>query len=80
MAPPPTFQQAVKESLRELGGEAFGRPLQQALETRLGRKIPLGALYRTLDRMILKGEIKASRLQPREQEISRRRRHFRLVE
>ena len=53
------FEQAVLLALlrpqTELGKEAYGRAVLKEVEHRLGREVPAGAVYATLDRLEAKG-------------------------
>ena len=46
--------------LTDLGGEASGATIRQALEQRLGRSVALGTLYLLLDRLAAKGYVRAT--------------------
>jgi len=62
------------------GAELFGRELRDVYESRLGKKLPLGSLYTTLDRMEQRG-IVSSRVgnADREARNGNRRKHFRVT-
>jgi PadR family transcriptional regulator, regulatory protein PadR len=49
------FERAVLMAIARLGSDAYGVPIKQILENRLGRRVSTGAVYTTLDRLEEKG-------------------------
>ena len=55
------FEHIVLLAVLRLGDDAYGASVRREIETRTGRALTVGALYRTLDRLELKGYV-ASRV------------------
>ena len=53
------FEQLVILALLQLGDEAYGMTVRREIEERAGRKVSLGAIYATLDRLENKGLIRS---------------------
>ena len=49
------FEQIVLLAVLRMGDDAYGVPIRAEIESRTGRLLTVGALYRTLDRLEAKG-------------------------
>src|SRR5947207_4229899 len=49
------FEQAALLAVLRLGAEAYGVPIRHDLSQRLGRRVSVGAIYTTLERLEAKG-------------------------
>jgi PadR family transcriptional regulator len=54
------FEAATILAITRLADDAYGMRIRQELESRLGRRVSIGAVYTTLDRMKEKGYVRAS--------------------
>jgi PadR family transcriptional regulator len=70
------FEQIVLLAILRLGDEAYGVPIRSEIEQRTGRSLTVGALYRTLDRLELKGYVSSRFGDPTPQRGGRSRRYF----
>jgi PadR family transcriptional regulator len=73
-----TLEQLVLLALARLHGNAYGVTIRQEIETRAGRRISLGAIYPTLDRLEQKGLVSSYMTEPTSVRGGRSRRHFEL--
>lgn len=53
------FEQVVLLALLRCGDEAYGVPIWRELEARTGRKISIAAVYKTLERLGVKGLVRS---------------------
>lgn len=54
------FEQLVLLGILHCGAEAYGVPISRELETRARRRVSLGAVYKTLDRLEQKRLVRSS--------------------
>jgi DNA-binding PadR family transcriptional regulator len=72
------FEQIVLLAVLRLGEDAYGVPIRSDIESRTGRSLTVGALYRTLDRLEAKGYLTSSFGDPSPERGGRSRRYFRI--
>jgi DNA-binding PadR family transcriptional regulator len=72
------FEHIVLVAVLRLGEGAYGVPIRREIETRTGRSITVGALYRTLDRLEAKGYVTSWFGESRPERGGRSKRHFRI--
>jgi PadR family transcriptional regulator, regulatory protein PadR len=72
------FEQIVLLAVARLGDDAYGVPIRREIEKRCGRKVTVGALYSTLDRLEAKGYLTSWFADPTAERGGRSRRYFRL--
>jgi PadR family transcriptional regulator PadR len=73
------FEQIVLLAIVRLGEEAYGVPVRHEIETRTSRRVSVGALYSTLDRLESKGYVHSWFADPTPQRGGRSKRYFRLL-
>jgi DNA-binding PadR family transcriptional regulator len=73
------FEQIVLLAVLRLGEKAYGVPIRAEIETRAGRKVTVGALYATLDRLEGKGLLHSWFADPTAQRGGRSKRYFKLL-
>jgi PadR family transcriptional regulator PadR len=73
------FEQIVLLSVLRLGDNAYGVPIREEIEQRAGRKVTIGALYATLDRLEGKGYIRSWFADPTPIRGGRSKRYFQLL-
>lgn len=73
------FEQIVMLAVVRLGDDAYGVPIRQDIERRTGRRVTVGALYATLDRLESKGFLHSWFADPTPQRGGRAKRYFRLL-
>jgi PadR family transcriptional regulator PadR len=61
------------------GEKAYGVPIRAGIETRAGRKVTVGALYATLDRLEAKGLVHSWFAHATAQHGGRSKRYFKLL-
>jgi DNA-binding PadR family transcriptional regulator len=71
------FEQLVLLAVLRLGDDAYGVPIQRELEERAGRRVTVGALYATLDRLEGKRLLHSWFADPTPQRGGRSKRYFR---
>ena len=76
---PGGFEQLVMLAVTRLGENAYGMTVRTELETRTSRKVSLGAVYSTLDRLEAKGYVSSKQSAGGEEREGRARRFFRLT-
>jgi PadR family transcriptional regulator PadR len=72
------FEQIVLLAILRLGDEAYGVPIRFEIERRTGRKLTVGALYRTLDRLEDKGYVSSAFSDPTPERGGRSKRYFKV--
>jgi DNA-binding PadR family transcriptional regulator len=72
------FEHIVLLAVLRLGDEAYGAAVRRDIETRTGRSLTVGALYRTLDRLEMKGYVSSRAGDPTPERGGRSKRYFRL--
>ena len=72
------FEQLVLLAVVRLGDEAYGVPIRREIEKRADRKVTVGALYSTLDRLQAKGYLSSWFADPTAERGGRSRRYFRV--
>ncbi|HEY1335998.1 MAG TPA: helix-turn-helix transcriptional regulator [Bryobacteraceae bacterium] len=72
------FEQIVLLAVLRLGDDAYGVPIRREIEKRGGRKVTVGALYSTLDRLEAKGFLTSWFADPTAARGGRSRRYFRV--
>jgi PadR family transcriptional regulator, regulatory protein PadR len=72
------FEQIVLLAVLRLGEEAYGVPIRQEIENRAGRRITIGALYSTLDRLEAKGYLHSWFAEPTPERGGRSKRYFQV--
>src|SRR5215467_11157537 len=73
------FEYLVLLAVLRLGDEAYGVPIQRELEERAGRRVTVGALYATLDRLEGKRLLESWFADPTPQRGGRSKRYFRVT-
>jgi DNA-binding PadR family transcriptional regulator len=80
---PPTylgeFEQIVLLAILRLGEKAYGVPIRAEIENRASRKVTVGALYSTLDRLEAKGLVHSWFADATAQRGGRSKRYFKLL-
>ena len=72
------FEQIVLLAVLRIGEDAYGVPIRLEIETRTGRSVTVGALYRTLDRLEEKGYVTSWFGDPIPARGGRSKRYFKL--
>ncbi len=72
------FEQLVLLAVLRLGDDAYGVPIRHEIEKRTDRKVTVGALYSTLDRLQAKGYLSSWFADPTAERGGRSRRYFRV--
>ena len=70
------FEQLVLLALARLGSTAYGVTIRDELAVRAGRRVSLGAIYKTLIRMEGKGLVAATVGEPTPERGGRRKKHY----
>ena len=73
------FEQLVLLGVLQCGAGAYGVPVWRELESRGGREVSLGAVYKTLDRLEAKGYVASSVGEPTAERGGRGKRLFRVT-
>jgi DNA-binding PadR family transcriptional regulator len=76
---PGGFEQLVMLAVARLGQEAYGMTVRAELEARTGRKVSLGAVYSTLDRLESKGYVSSKQSSGGPEREGRAKRFFRVT-
>jgi DNA-binding PadR family transcriptional regulator len=53
------FEQVVLLAVVRLGDSAYGMKVRREIEERAGRRVSIGAIYATVDRLVIKGYLRA---------------------
>ncbi len=72
------FEQIALLAVLRLGQNAYGVPVRREIESRTGRSVTVGALYRTLDRLEEKGYVTSWFSDPVPERGGRSKRYFRV--
>jgi len=72
------FEQQVLTAIVSLGGESYGVPIYDRVCEQTGRRINMGSLYITLDRMEEKGLLASHQSDPAKEPRGRPKRIYRL--
>jgi DNA-binding PadR family transcriptional regulator len=72
------FEQIVLLAILRLAESAYGVPIRHEIEKRADRKVTVGALYSTLDRLEAKGYVSSWFADPTGERGGRSRRYFRV--
>jgi PadR family transcriptional regulator PadR len=72
------FEQIVLLAVVRLADKAYGVPIRREIEKRADRKVTVGALYSTLDRLEAKGYLTSWFADPTAERGGRSRRYFRI--
>jgi DNA-binding PadR family transcriptional regulator len=72
------FEQIVLLAVMRLGPDSYGVSIRREIEARTGRKVSLGAIYPTLDRLEAKGLVNSRKGRPTPERGGRSKRHFTL--
>jgi PadR family transcriptional regulator PadR len=72
------FEQLVLLAVVRLADGAYGVPIRREIEKRTDRKVTVGALYTTLDRLQAKGYVSSWFADPTAERGGRSRRYFRI--
>src|SRR6185503_20667701 len=72
------FEQIVLLAVLRLGNGAYGVPIRREIETRTGRSLTVGALYRTFDRLEAKGYVRSRFSEPTPERGGRSKRYFKI--
>ena len=70
------FEQLILIAIVRLGDEAYGATIRREIEQRTDRRLSIGAVYTTLDRLERKGCVRSWIGQPTAERGGRRRKHF----
>lgn len=73
------FEHIVLLAVLRLGERAYGVPIGLEIETRAGRRVTVGALYATLDRLESKGFLHSWFADPTPERGGRSKRYFGLL-
>ncbi|MBI1787480.1 MAG: helix-turn-helix transcriptional regulator [Acidobacteria bacterium] len=72
------FEQIVLLALLRLGPNAYGMAVRREIEERTGRRVSIGAVYATLERLEGKGYVTSFAGEPTAERGGRAKRFFRL--
>jgi DNA-binding PadR family transcriptional regulator len=73
------FEQLVLLGVLQTGPESYGVPIWRELESRTGRRVSLGAVYKTLDRLESKGLLRSALAQPTPERGGRSKRIYHVT-
>ena len=73
------FEQLVMLALIRLGTNAYGMKIRQEIEKRAGRKVSIGSVYATLDRLEEKGYVSSSDGEATPERGGRAKRYFQVT-
>ncbi len=73
------LEQIVLLAILRLGEKAYGVPIRAEIENRAGRKVTVGALYATLDRLEAKGLVHSWFAEATPQRGGRSKRYFKML-
>ncbi|HEX2343782.1 MAG TPA: helix-turn-helix transcriptional regulator [Vicinamibacterales bacterium] len=72
------FEQLILFAVLQLGDDAYGVTVREAIQSRTGRTISAGAVYTTLERLESRGFVSSWFGDPTPARGGRRKRHFRV--
>ena len=72
------FEQIIMLALMQLGPEAYGMAVRREIEERTGRRVSIGAVYATLERLESKGYVSSHAGEPTGERGGRAKRFFRM--
>jgi len=72
------FEQVVLLAVMRLGPDAYGVSIKHEIELRTHRKVSLGAIYPTMDRLEAKGLVTSRVGKPTGERGGRAKRHFKI--
>jgi PadR family transcriptional regulator PadR len=72
------FEQIVLLAIMRLGPEAYGVTIKDEIEARTRRKVSLGAIYPTVDRLEQKGFVTSRAGEPTAERGGRSKRHIKI--
>ncbi|HET9401297.1 MAG TPA: helix-turn-helix transcriptional regulator [Candidatus Acidoferrales bacterium] len=72
------FEHLVLLAVLRLGEEAYGMRIRQAIEERTGRRVVIGAVYATLERIVSKGYASTWLADPTPERGGRAKRFFKV--
>ena len=72
------FEQIVLLAILRVREDAYGVPIRLEIESRTGRSVTVGALYRTLDRLEEKGYVASRFGDPTPERGGRSKRYFKV--
>jgi PadR family transcriptional regulator PadR len=73
------FEQLVLLGVLQSSPDSYGVPIWRELEIRTGRRLSLGAVYKTLDRLESKGLLRSARGQPSAERGGRSKRVYQVT-
>ena len=73
------FEQLVLLSVLRLEDEAYGATIRRAIESRAERRVAIGSIYTTLDRLESKGFLRSHMGEPTAERGGRRRKFYALT-
>jgi DNA-binding PadR family transcriptional regulator len=73
------FEHVVLLAVMRLGPDAYGVTIKQEIEERTGRKVSLGSIYPTVDRLQAKGFVTSRLGEPTAARGGRAKRHFKIT-
>ncbi len=73
------LEQVILLAVARLGDDAYGMSIRREIEMRGGRRISIGAVYATLERLADKGHVRAHSGAPSPERDGRARRFFTLT-
>ncbi len=72
------FELQVISAVSDLGANAYGVSIRQAIELRIGRSVAVGAVYTTLQRLQAKGFVSSIQGEPTAVRGGRAKRNFKV--
>ena len=72
------FELVVMLALIRLGENAYGVPIAREIEARSGRRVSLGSIYATLERLEAKGLVSSKLGEPTSERGGRAKKYFRI--
>jgi DNA-binding PadR family transcriptional regulator len=73
------FELIVALAVLRVGSDAYGVPISEEIESRLGRDVAVGSVYATLDRLESKGLLTSRMGDPTPERGGRRKRYFQVT-
>ena len=72
------FEQLILFAMLQLGDDAYGVTIREAIEERTGRAVSAGAIYTTLGRLEERGLVRSEAESPVQGRMGRPRKYYRL--